>query len=289
MSFYQNLFTADFRGNLVLGDRQYVQEFLCPGNKGRGDDSVVAWQVGPYNLGINDADGNSRRYLNICFAYDGNGPINFQTWSTISVDLMSITPANSNAVQPYEILASLQDTTNNSSFTNLFTATLTTWSGKNNAQMVKITSNLPYTRFHFYIITGQAEEAMQFNVRSGVAELPTYFNRHTIGSTFTFTDSLNCLLYLNPSTATQAAVIDNAQNYLGQSLNYSHSSVQADWQLLGGKSGIFQFTNVVSASEKIVYSTGAKIGDLAMKIVTNSGNTFQLPYTLTSGDLITPP
>ena len=77
--------------------------------------------------------------------------------------------------------------------------------------------------------------------------------------------------------------------------------VHKDYQLLRGRSGLFQFQNItVDGSDRttqiIEYSAGAKVGDLAMitNYVYSGGNTqpseiFQQPYTLTASDLITPP
>lgn len=309
MSFYQNPFTADFNGNLILGDRSYVQTFRVLGNKGRGDQKVVAWKSGPYNLSGNDADGNPLKNLTIAYALDFSqqgvkSGTNFKNWASVVVDLTT-TAASISAVQPFEIISALQANVN---FSNLFGAVLSVWAGNNNSQMVNIYQKtaLPnksndINRLHFYIVTGGAEQALQFNARSGVAELPTYFDRHTIVNAFNFSDSVGMLIYLNPSIATQAAVIDAAADYMGKSLGYSHSTVQADWQLLEGRSGLFQFTknsgaSTSSTATSIIYSAGSKVGDLALKVVTDyDGSTppnilrkFEMPYTLTSGDLITP-
>jgi hypothetical protein len=120
--------------------------------------------------------------------------------------------------------------------------------------------------------------------------MPTYFDRHTIASRFDFEDSVNKLIALDPVGSTvDADVIDNAVDARGNSLGFSSGTVREDWELLEGQSGLFQFTNVVSGTETIIYSAGAEEGDLAKKIVTDSGHTFELPHTLESGDLITPP
>jgi hypothetical protein len=76
--------------------------------------------------------------------------------------------------------------------------------------------------------------------------------------------------------------------------------VHADYQLLRGRSGLFQFQNVtVDGSDRptqiIEYSAGAKVGDLAMKTTyaytsanTQPSKVCQVPYTLTAGDLVVP-
>lgn len=98
-----------------------------------------------------------------------------------------------------------------------------------------------------------------------------------------------------------AAVIDNAVDYKGNSLGYSHSTIREDWQLLRGKSGLFTFqkgpsTGSVSTTTTVItYPAGALAGDLGEKTVTqlDSGGAivaiYQMPYTLLSTDLVTPP
>ena len=97
------------------------------------------------------------------------------------------------------------------------------------------------------------------------------------------------------------AVVNNAVSYNGVSLGYSASTVQEDWQLLRGRaSGLFRFYNKSSSSTsstttEIIYPAGAKLGDLAKKVIRQldgSGNelrVYELPHTLTGSDLITPP
>jgi hypothetical protein len=109
------------------------------------------------------------------------------------------------------------------------------------------------------------------------------------------------LIALAPGTATEAALINNAVDAKGNSLGYSSSTVHTDWELLAGRSGLFQFTkgpstgSVSTTTTTIIYPAGASTGDLAKKIVTQYDASsvvvkqYEMPYTLTSGDLITPP
>jgi hypothetical protein len=76
---------------------------------------------------------------------------------------------------------------------------------------------------------------------------------------------------------------------------------QANYLLLNGRSGLFMFQkNTVDSSDRITvsieYAAGAKVGDLARKTTysytgakTKPDTWAQVPYTLTSGDIITPP
>lgn len=300
MSFFQNPFRSEFRGNLVLGDRSQALEFVCPGNTGRGDDMTISWKgLSTYDLSGNDSDSNATKTLNIRYSLDAQ---NFTSWALLSVDI-SAGAGSTSAVKPAEIVAALNAS---SAFTNLFTAQIISFNGNlpptNDNLRIQIQSIKPVTRFHFYVQSGQADSVLNFNARAGVSELPAYFNRHTIANALVYPDSVGMLIILVPgSSNVDQATIDNAVDKKGNSLGYSHSTVQTDYALLAGRSGLFQFTkNVVDTSNRItsqiIYSAGAKVGDLAMKTTysyttTNTLPTTsaQVPYTLASGDLITPP
>jgi hypothetical protein len=283
MPFYQNVFVADFEGNWVLGDRQHSPKFVVRRNAGRGDEWVVAWNEGPYDLSGNDADGtNSCDTLEIMYAL--REPKN---WAMISVDITS-GAASSSAVTPQEIVAALNSDT---LFYERFEASLDRYdgSGKN---LVRIRQKKPGTEMSFYIKNGRAEEKLRFNARAGVEEMPTYFGRHTIDNRFDYDDSQNHVIELDitGSTVDLNIVLDAVDDH-GRAMEFGWDGTteRADWELLEGRSGLFDFTNVDGTSSKIIYSAGAKAGDLAKKIIYDSGNTFVVPYTLEDADLITPP
>jgi len=281
MSYFQNLFSEDFEGNLLLGDRHHIPKWVCPRNAGRGDQIVAAWEKAPYDLDGTDADTNSLSNLEIVFALN-----NDKNWATLSVDITA-SAASSSAVTSEEIIAALNA---DAGFSGWFTAFLgpATELTDGTDRRVTIRQKKDSTNFRFYINNGRAESVMRFNARAGVAELPTYFDRHTIANRHSFDDSQNHLIALD-ATGVTAEIIDNAVNFKGESLDYTSSTIRADWQLLEGRSGLFDFTNAVDGSTNIIYHAGAKAGDLAKMIVTSGGNTFVMPHTLAPGDLITPP
>lgn len=286
MTFFQNLFPHDFEGNWLLGDRHHIPKFVCPRNAGRGDELVVVWNEGPYDLSGQDADGTvDRDLLDITFALN-----DFKNWATIQVDI-GVGAASATAVTPEEIISNLNG---DALFADRFEAYLGYFGDQNKSstpvRRIHIKQKFPIGQMKFYIENSGAEEALGFNKRAGVGELPTYFDRHTIDNRFNFDDSQNHLKALDPGTSTLAGnLIDNAVNYAGISLDFTSTTVRADWELLEGRSGLFDFTNAVDGSTNVIYPAGAKAGDLAKMIVTSGGNTFVMPYTLTSGDLITPP
>ena len=286
--FVQNPFTADFYGSWVLGDRQHCVDFKCPSNKGRGDEVVQAYGQSPYDLSGNDADGNAKKTLNITVAMSVES---FKHWFQIDVDL---TPTGSDtyilsAVSIADVVAKLNA---NSTFSAWFSACDINGS-------VRITQKRPVTSMRFYINNGQAEEVLKFNKFAGVADIPTYFIRHTVGDTYRldFTDAQNALVYLDLENDVDCDVITNAVDGKGNNLGLT-AVAKEDWQLLKGRSGIFNFQKItVDGSDRmteiIEYPAGAVAGDLGRNIVyTYDGANKQpstikeMPYTLTSSDLI---
>ena len=123
--------------------------------------------------------------------------------------------------------------------------------------------------------------------------MPSYYVRHTIGNRFNYTDCTATLVQLDEGDATvDQPIITDA--------GFDYSAMQEDWELLGGRVGIFQFKKqTVDGSNRITqiieYSAGAGVGDIARKINytytaanTSPSQITEIPYTLTSGDLISP-
>jgi hypothetical protein len=294
MPFFQNPFPDEFRGNWLLGDRHHVPTFIVKGNAGRGKEIVYAWNRAPYNLSGSDADGNPNKYLSINYSLH-----NRNNWATMKIDLTT-TCSSPAAVQASEVISALAATP---LFVERFNASYGSFNDST-TNSVMILSRLPVTQFNFYILNGAAESVLGFNQRAGVAELPTYFERHTIDNRFIYGDSVGMIIQLTPTTANvDADIIDNAADPYGKSLGYVHTTVHADWELLGGKSGLFTFQKGPSAGPVdgtktttiITYPAGAKTGDLAEQTVTQYDSSsaivavFQMPYTLTDSDLVTPP
>lgn len=281
MSFFQNPFNFDFRGNWILGDRQQALVFECPRNAGRSEDLVMAWNPGPFDLSGSDVDGSDSSILTIKFTID----MEYRQWATSTFNL-----GNGAATTIDDLVTTL---TADANFANFFTA-----SKENNKLFIK--QKLGTHRFRFFVVNGGAEAKLGFNARAGVAELPTYFARHTVGNN-DFLDCNQCLIELDPgANDVDVAIIDNAVDAKGVSLGLDSGTIRADWQLLSGRSGIFHFQKcTVDGSDRITqiieYPAGAGVGSLARKITyTYSGgntkptNIFEIPYTLEIGDLITP-
>lgn len=301
MSFFQNLFLEEFRGNWVLGDRQHIPTFVCPPNHGRGTDSVTAWKEGPYDLSVNDADGNARGNLVLVYTVD------FKNWAELSINIAGATPATTT---PEEVITALNS---NEIFAGLFEAN-SQQKFSSGATRIFIRQKLGSTRLKFYVQNGRAEEAIAFNYKAGVVEMPSYFMRHTVGKNTSnvpyavaFSDGLNALVYLNEAgwaaegDTVAGDVIYHAVDQRGKSLGFDPTAVQDDYELLKGRSGIFNFQKVtVDVSDRITqiieYPTGAQVGDFARKVIytytganTNPSEIMELPHVLVAADLITPP
>jgi len=296
MPFYQNPFFQEFKGTLVLGDRQANITYTCPGHSQRGHTEVISVFLNDvYDLTVNDSDGNPCDTLTIWFALDPD----LRQFAEITVDISTtaVAPATTRAG---EMVAAMNA---DGQFSAYFTAVLLHTKGQKPDSYIKIISKLPVERIKFFVVNTGAETITRFNARAGVAELPLYFSRHTVDSRFAFTDCACLLVELDPAGANvDAAVIDNAVDARGKSKGFDSSVVQADWELLGGKSGLFMFQKMCldgsgNISQIIEYQAGAKVGDLARKICYYRGgggldaNPTQIteePYVLTISDLIEP-
>ena len=313
MSYFQNPFLQEYRGNWVLGDRQYVLTFTCPPNSGRAMDYVMAWNrpVGlpaAYDLSGSDGDGNSKHVLSIRMSID-NG---FQHWVILNINIADNTYANLSpapvvsALEPSQIVKILNA---DPQFSLWFTARLEKYDSKDSYTKIILAQKLDATRMRFYIMNGKAETVLRFNSRAGVAELPTYFVRDKVWSPELDGGSVSgnaMLVLLSPTNSGGTKVVDNdvidmAVDAKGNSLNFDSHVELEDYQLLAGRaSGLFTFQNIkVDSSDRITqiieYPAGGSAGDLARKINysyaginRNPSQVTEIPYTLTDEDLVTP-
>lgn len=287
MSFFQNPFMSEFRGNWVLGDRHHIPTFAVPGNKGRGEEVVSVWnQNPPYDLSSTDSDGNVTNTLFIRYALRGE-----HNWATLSINIAA-GAVSAAAVTPQEIATALNG---NATFASSFQAIVTPERFGNTSgpdlYRVSIKQKKPITEFRFYIVNGQAEEVLKFNARAGVSELPTYFDRHTIDNAIAraFEDGQGAIISLDSTNNVDVAVVNNAVDAYGRSLGLDATAAREDWELLEGRSGLFEFVIGLDATTTITYPAGAKAGDLAKKTISDGTSTWNIPYVIQSGDLASPP
>jgi hypothetical protein len=160
MSFYQNPFDFDFQQNLPFSDRQYNITFKCPANKNTSN-IATCWNSEPYDLSS----------VNTLTFY--TSVQDFKNWATFSVNVAGATPSATTAAEIVAILNA------NSSFAGYFTASVS--NGKVRIQSI---SNLQKYLFRFYLSNNGAETKLKFNKHAGVADMPTYVDRHTIANRF---------------------------------------------------------------------------------------------------------
>ena len=284
MAFYQNVFDREFRASWVLADRQYSITFTCPPNLNKSN-YQLAWNYEPYDF-------STYNTLTLNYAWD----INFVNYSSLSINVAGANPSQTLASEVVNILNA------NTTFAEMFTASLKpaasfTITPTNPApNTVFITNKLGRIKpdIRLWITNAGAEQLLRFNKKAGVAELPTYMDRHTIANRFAYPDSLGMLIHLNETDPTvDEPIIVQA--------GFVPGNMQADWQLLAGRaSGLFTFQNLtVDGSDRISqiieYPAGAKVGDFARKINytytggnKNPNQVTEIPYVLQSGDLVTP-
>ncbi len=187
MSFFQNVFLEEFKGNWVLGDRQYSLSYNIKANKGRSFDRIATFEepvAGLYDLSGNDSTGDDASLLIIRFAYR-----DFRIFHTLTIDVAGAVPAQTTPVEIVNILNA------NNVFSTYFTASLTTWLNNTYPTRIVIESK-KQGQIKFFIVNSGAEETLKFNKSAGIAQLPTYFSRHTVDNLPNFEDGIGSLTLL---------------------------------------------------------------------------------------------
>lgn len=269
MSFFQNLFNSEFRGNWTLDDKKYSLTFICPANQ-NSSNFQSTYNVGPWDL-------NGKENLTLNYAYDPE----FKNYTALNVD---VSGENSSSTTVNEVCDALNS---DETFASMFRANL-------NGSAVVITANPTRKKeIKLWISNSGAEQSLRFNKKAGVSELPSYFARHTIENRFNFPDSTGQLILLDENDSADQDIIESA--------GFSPSDMKQDWELIAGRaSGLFTCQKLtVDGSDRITqiieYPTGAVAGAFARKInYTYSGGNInpdtvtEIPYVLATGDLITP-
>jgi hypothetical protein len=271
MSFFQNVFDQEFQGYLVLGDRQASITYKVPANK-NAQTKQIAWNAGPYNFSTSNT-------LTLNYSWDKD----FKIWSSVSINVAGSNPSSTRAIEVANALNS------DPTFSELLTASVVDF---NNSKTVTVSKNvLKKQDIKLYFSNTGAESILKFNKYAGVAELPSYFERHTISNRYNFPDSLGILIKLDTSDSTDENVVLDAGFVLPG---------KEDYEILKGRSGLFTFQNItVDENDRITqiieYPAGAVAGDFARKInYTYSGSNInpskvtEIPYVLDDGDLVTP-
>jgi hypothetical protein len=263
-----NIFDSEFRGSLFTGDRRLQSNYKIKANTNRSD-YIMAGNLSPFDL----SGGSS---LTINYAYD---PL-LLGYSQLVIDIAGV---DINKTYDTEIIDILN---NDSDFKELFSAKIQ--SGK-----ILITSKKNKVNFRSYISNTGAETAIGFNLMAPVAQLPSYFERYAFNNINSYMNlGPDRLILLNPSDPIDSDIIDAA--------GFDSGNPTPDWQLLNGINDAFWFDKKTYVDGKIAYEikypAGAKVGDLGKKTIytydvapfdTDLIEVAEIPYILTSGDLIT--
>jgi hypothetical protein len=193
MPFYQNPFAEEFRGNLLLGDRSYHLTYPCPPHFGRGKAVLASLSPGKdgiFNLSGSDAVGNSLSGLILHFAVDPT----LSKFATIAIDCVGTDTASTMTVP--QIVTNMNS---DSEFSSWFTAVArsTKDTGGGPPFVIHIKPKIPESNVKFYVDNVGAETVFRFNLKSGIAELPTYFTRHTVEEQLNFEDGTGMLIELS--------------------------------------------------------------------------------------------
>jgi hypothetical protein len=271
MAFFQNVFDQEYQGYMVLGDRKLSLTFKVPPNKNM-QSKMVAWNHGPYDFSVSGL-------LEFNFCWDPD----FKNWASVSIDVSGFNPALTSA---YEVVAALNE---DPMFSSIFVAEVVVVDGGDSVGISKNPAKKKNARMYFS--NAGAETKLKFNKKSGVAELPEYFNRHTIANRVTFSDSVGMLIKLDPSDPVDQGVIEDAG---------LEAVAKEDYELIRGRSGLFNFQKLtVDGSDRITkiieYPAGSVPGDFGRKIEyqysggnTNPSKVTEIPHVLQEEDMVYP-
>jgi len=268
MSFFQNLFNSEFRGNWNLDDKKYSLTFACPANV-NSSNFQSTYNVGPWNL-------SGIETLTLNYAYDPE----FKNYSALSID---VSGTNSSATTANEVCNKLNS---DETFASMFIASI-----KGFSVLIAAKSNRNKSEIKLWISNSGAEQSLGFNKKAGVSEMPSYFARHTIENRFNFSDSAGQLILLDENDPIDQKIIENA--------GLSPYGMRQDWELIAGKaSGLFTcqkltIDNQDRITQIIEYPTGSAVGAFARKInYVYSGSNInpdivtEIPHVLSSNDLV---
>jgi len=271
MAFFQNVFDQEFQGYMVLGDRKLIPTFKVLPNR-NAQYKQVSWNPGPYDL-----SSGSELTFNFCWGPD------FLNWTSVAIDVAGADPS---ATSAGEVAGRLNS---DPVFSSMFVASVSNMGSGDSVLVSKSQDRKQSVKMYFG--NGGAEMALGFNRKSGVADIPEYFGRHTIENRSNFPDSLGILIRLDPSDPADLLVIESA--------GLSPVPLE-DWEALRGRSGIFEFRKMsVDGSDRVTemveYSAGARAGDLARKTTysysggnKNPSKVTEVPYILQDSDLVSP-
>lgn len=336
MPFFQNVFDAEFQGSLLLSDRQFNMTFKVKGNSPNSSQLFMAFNPEPFNVSSNNTltlnysfdAGNSWTALAVDVSTEAA-----DTSAALAFEIVSALNANSTFQALFT--ASIQSSPSSASYVVIKSIRarekFKVYVSNTSAEIaLKFNKRAGVAEFPTYFARhtiankllypdscGMLQQMDLTTTRDQVIVKEAGFTRivgvtngsptATLGNTagivvgdsvvlFDGTTTLSTTI----STVTLNTSLTLGGNWVGTTGAVDIVVVHADYQLLRGRSGIFNFQKItVDGSDRITqiieYPAGALMGDFARKInyTYSGGNTHpstitEIPYTLTSSDLVVP-
>lgn len=176
MSYFQNLFEATYQGHWLYGDDLSASfTFQVPPNKNTSETTLSG--------NSENYDFSSLNTLTFNFAIDKD----FKNYVSFTVNVAGATASATTAQEVVTLLNA------DSTFSEWFVASV--YKNKNlNYVMIKSLGNRLTIRW--YISNSGAERIIRFNKNAGIADIPKFFQRHTIDNRFAYEHSTGSLIRL---------------------------------------------------------------------------------------------
>jgi hypothetical protein len=214
MAYFLNPFAEEYRGNLNVADRGHALTFVIRPNNGRSVDIVFS-HANPaplytFDLSGSDANGGDKSVLTLSICVDG------RRYNDLSVDIAGTTAS---ATTVSEIVTLLNADV---MFSSYFTAA-PEFLQKYDQFPLRISIKCKKQLTKFYVKNKGAESVLKFNAKAGISEIPTYFERHTIGNeTYPEGETSNNLICLSKP------IVANTVASPSVVTSYNHGLVSGD-------------------------------------------------------------
>lgn len=280
MAYFLNPFAEEFRGNLLLADRGHALTYVIRPNNGRTTEIIFSHATpsssNTFDLAGTDANGGDKSVLTFSICVDN------RRYNDFTVDIAGATPA---ATTIGEIITILNA---DALFSSYFTAA-TEFLQKLDQIPLRISIKCKKQLTKFYVKNKGAESVLKFNAKAGVADIPTYFERHVIGNeTYPEGETSNSLICLSKfivaNTVASPSVITSYSHGLATNdiitIANSNSSASID----GDRTVTYVGANTFTAGVNVATTAGTA-GVWARKIdstiITNAVDINGNPLNLT--------
>lgn len=337
MPFFQNVFDAEFQGSLLLSDRQFTMTFKAKGNSPNSSQLFMAWNPEPFNVSSNNtltlnysfdagsswttlaidvsttaASTSAAKASEIVAALNAN--TTFQALFTASLQTYSGSPINYVAIKSTRAREKFKVYVSNTSAEVALrfnkragVAEFPTYFARHTIANKSLYPDGCGMLQQMDLTTTRDQQIVKDASFSKIVGVTNGSATATLANTAGFVVGDSVVVFNGTTTlaTTISAVTTNTSLTLGATWGGSTGTadivvVHADYQLLRGRSGIFNFQKItVDGSDRITqiieYPAGALVGDLSRKIkyTYTGGNTHpttitEEPYTLASTDLVVP-